>query len=97
MRQCSCQRQPLRLSAGKACAAAADDGLRSVLHAEHFILQADGFQVWHGVLLASAQNVVFDRVGAQFRVVPQIANRCGKPARRERGKLCPTDNWDSAA
>ena len=87
MRERSRQREPLRLPAGKTCAAAADHGIGSVFHGEHFVLQSDGGKIRHCVLFAAAEDVMAHRIGAELRVVAEIPDGRGDLPRRERGKL----------
>ncbi len=68
------QRQTLALSAGKTGAAAADDGIEAVFHRQHLAFQRSSGEIGHGVLLAAAEDIVLHRVGAQLRVVAQIAD-----------------------
>ena len=63
------QGQPLRLAAGKPRAAAADDGVQPLLHGKHLVIQCRRGEPGLRVLIASAENVILNRVGAQLRVV----------------------------
>ena len=85
MRQRAGQRQPLGLPAGKPCAAGTDHGVHTVLHGLHFVFQRHSSQPGHRVLLAAAQHVVLHGVGAQLRVMPQVADGgCNFPRRQRR-------------
>ena len=87
VRQRPCQREPLRLSAGEARAAAADHGVEPVFHGEHFVFQCHGGEIRQGVFLTAAENVAAYRVGAELRIVAEIPDRRGDLPRCERGKL----------
>ena len=83
----SCQRQPLRLTAGKPRAAAADDGIQPRFHGKHFMIQRRRGKIRLRVLIASAEDVILDGVGTQLRVVPQISHGRRDLAGGEGGKL----------
>lgn len=77
VRERSRQREPLRLPAGKTCAAAADHGIESVFHGEHFVLQSNGGEIRHCVLFAAAEDIMAHRIGAELRVVAEIPDGRG--------------------
>ena len=81
------QCQTLGLSAGKTGAAAADDGIEAVLHRQHLAFQRSSGEIGHSVLLAAAEDIVLHRVGAQLRVVAQIADGGRNLTRGQRGEL----------
>ena len=91
MGQRSCQRQPLRLTARKAGAAGADDGLQPLLHPAHLVVQRSLSQIGFSLLFAAAEDVVLHRVGAQLRVMAQIADGGGDLPGRQCGELGPAE------
>ena len=82
-RQC----QTLRLSARQARTAAADDRINAVFHRKNFVFQCGGVKIRHRILFTAAEDIVFQGVRAQLRVMAQITDRCGNLSGREGGEL----------
>lgn len=87
MGQRSCQCQALGLTAGKAGAAGADDGIHTVFHGQHFAVQRGGSKPRHGILFTAAENIVLHCIGAQLRIVAQVTNGGGDLPRGQGSKF----------
>ena len=85
--QRSCQCQALGLTAGKAGAAGADDGIHTVFHGQHFAIQRGGSKPRHGILFTAAENIVLHRIGAQLRIMAQVTNGGGDLPRGQGSKF----------
>ena len=81
--------KPLRLPAGEADAGAADDGLFLMLHRQYFLIETNGAKPRPDAAGAAHENIVFDGVVQQLRIMPEIPEECAADSPRKRRKFLP--------